>query len=315
MMPASPRRLVCIPRFVWFLIVTLALPFSATVALAEPLPRFFFSGDGNLAIENAHTNEKIAVGYRRADGTYDDAALARIRHVFRSRSDQKEGPVSLRLVELLGYVQSQYRPKQMILVSGYRSPELNASLAGVAESSLHTQGLAADVMLPGIDLKRTWIRLREAQAGGVGYYATDKFLHIDTGQPRFWEKSTSRVGEKLAAGNARVFARTDFDRHKTLIGAEVRLYNITAVPLRVARKARLVGYSDAVVRLQPIAGDEDGDCIVIRKAGEPYAINIAAIEHEPQTGARRTRIALSTCEPRLEATAATIETNEIEIGR
>ena len=42
MMPASPRRLVCIPRFVWFLIVTLALPFSATVALAGLTPSYLF---------------------------------------------------------------------------------------------------------------------------------------------------------------------------------------------------------------------------------------------------------------------------------
>ena len=61
-----------------------------------------------------------------------------------------------------------------------------------------------------------------------------------------------------------------------------------------------------------MAGDQPGPGI--KKAGEAYVMRIAAVEHQPQTGTRRARIALSTCEPRLEATAAKIETNEIEIG-
>jgi len=37
-------------------------------------------------------------------------------------------------------------------------------------------------------------------------------VHVDVGKPRFWEAATSRADEDLSGGNARVFARTDFDR-------------------------------------------------------------------------------------------------------
>lgn len=286
---------------------------SLAFASDAELSRFFFSGSGKLGIENAHTGERAEIHYRRSDGTYDDEALTELRHLFRSRADQREGAVSLRLVELLAYVQGEFHPKKMLLVSGYRSPEFNASLSGAAESSLHTQGLAADVMLTGIDLKRAWVRLREARTGGVGYYKTGKYLHIDVGQPRFWEETTTRVSEKLATGNARVFVRTDFDRNPTLEGTQVRIYNVTAVPLRIAKRASLAGYADAVVHLQ--SSSDDGECIVVAAPGAFEAMKIDKVEREPQTGTRRTRIVLSTCPPRLEQTPSTLESNEVEIGR
>src|SRR2546425_12657405 len=82
-----------------------------------------------------------------------------------------------------------------------------------AGGSLHTEGLAADVAFPRAVLRPLWMKVRALDCCGAGYYAKDGFLHIDVGQPRFWEPSTSRVEENLSAGNAGLFGGAEFDRY------------------------------------------------------------------------------------------------------
>src|SRR5207244_10461498 len=121
---------------------------------------FFVAGDGHVDVVNAHTDEHASVRYRRPDGTYDDAALSRLRVLFRSRGDQKEGTVTLRLVELLSRVQALAGGKPLVLLSGYRSPAWNADLKSqgraVAGGSMHTEGLAADLAFPSQKLQTIW---------------------------------------------------------------------------------------------------------------------------------------------------------------
>src|SRR5579885_284129 len=120
---------------------------ATVVALVRPCaaapPRFFVEGPGTLAIENAHTGERAAVVYRRADGTYDPDALARLAHVFRS-ADGRETPIALRLVEVLGRLQALSGTRPLVLMSGYRSPDYNAALRApgrpVAGGSLPAKG-------------------------------------------------------------------------------------------------------------------------------------------------------------------------------
>jgi uncharacterized protein YcbK (DUF882 family) len=308
------------PRSLASVVALLAL--IAQCALAPPAagddaaaPRFFFSGDGAIDLYNAHFDEHLTVRYRDVDGHYDPAALVLIERFFRSRSDGKSGPLSLRLVELIDFVQDRYRPSRLTLVSGYRSPELNRSLrsAGhrVAQASLHTEGLAADLHPDGIDLHSLWLELRTQAVGGVGLYQTEGFIHIDTGVPRFWEASTSGVEKNLSAGNARVFARTDFDRYADLDGALVRLHAVTALPLRVARTARI---GDRELSLAPAGGGiaADGDCFVISEPAERYEFRVATALSPP---AQRLPIRLHTCAPRIGATPREIVTNPVEALR
>jgi uncharacterized protein YcbK (DUF882 family) len=284
---------------------------------AQP-PRFFFAGDGHLTLAHAHFAEKLDVRYRRADGSYDPAALARIRHFFRSREDGREAPISLRLVELLAYVQDHFHPRQMTLLSGYRSPEFNADLRAAgqkaAQASLHTEGLAADVAFAGVDLKRLWGQLRQLQAGGAGYYRSGKFLHLDTGRPRFWEETTSRVDENLAAGNARVFLRTDFDRYPGIDGAVLSVHSLTVFPVRVAPEAHLVTASgDTTVRLAAASGAVERDgCLSIESPAEAYEFRVVGAA-ATAAAAGRGDIVLTTCEPRIERTPAEITSNPIEL--
>lgn len=290
-----------------FLVVALLL---AAPALAQD--RFYFSGDGTLRMGNAHFAETLDVRYRDTDGRYDEEALAKIARFFRSRTDGQSGPMSLRLIELLDYVQDRYQPKRMILVSGYRSPEFNQALrAGghrVAQASMHTEGMAADVQPVGLDLRRLWNTLRRQELGGVGLYQKEGFIHLDTGKPRFWEAATSKVEQNLAKENARLFARTDFDRYDSLEGSRISLHSVTALPIAVSKRAR-VGDATIAVAPRDAAVRAEGDCWVFEQPADRYELAVTSTVPAP---GRRQPIVLATCGPRIGATPAEISTNPIE---
>jgi len=297
----------------WLVVVLVALVVAPPLAArAETTRRFFFSGDGAIELRNAHFDERLTVRYRDAGGHYDAAALAAIEHLFRSRSDGRSGAISLRLIELIDFVQDRYRPSTLTLVSGYRSPEFNQALRGsghrVAQASLHTEGLAADLQPAGVDLRRLWLQLRELQVGGVGLYQADGFIHLDTGAPRFWEPATSGVEKNLSADNARLFARTDFDRYADLDGAVVSIHAVTALPIRIRRSARI---GAAQVTIAPVGPGiaADGDCWVISQPAERYAFAVTSRLAPPL---QRAPIRLQTCAPRVGATPMEIVSNPIE---
>ncbi len=274
--------------------------------------RFYFSGDGMLRMGNAHFAETLEVRYRDAEGRYDDEALAKIARFFRSRTDGRSGPMSLRLIELLDYVEDHYHPRRLILVSGYRSPEFNRALrAGghrVAQASMHTEGMAADVQPVGLDLRTLWNALRREEMGGVGLYQSEGFVHLDTGKPRFWEAATSKVEQNLAKENARLFARSDFDRYETLAGAVISLHSVTALPIAVRKRAH-VGDTTLTLAPRDAAVHADGDCWVFAEPMDRYELAIVTAGPPP---ARGEPIVLETCAPRIGATPAKILSNPVE---
>jgi uncharacterized protein YcbK (DUF882 family) len=290
-------------------LVLLALCVSLPAAAAES--RFYFSGDGALELHHAYFDEVLTVRFRAADGHYDADALRRIERFFRSRNDGRQGQVSLRLIELLDYVEDHYRPKRLTLISGYRSPEYNQSLRDggrrVAQASMHTEGMAADVQPAGLSLRKLWNALRALQPGGVGLYQADGFLHLDTGRPRFWEAATSGVDQNLAKENAKLFARTDYDRYATLDGAIISLHSVTALPIRIRRQARL---GDRTISLAPRdpAVVADGDCWLFDTPAEQYELTVSDQLSAP---AARQPIRLSTCPPRIGATPEEVLTNAV----
>ena len=122
---------------------------------ALPLPAFaadLSAGERRLGLHNLHTGEKLDL-------------LHRVQTAVGSA-----------------------RPFEVI--SGYRSPASNRMLtehsAGVAKRSLHMDGKAIDVRLPGVplaELRRAGLLLK---GGGVGYYPESNFVHLDVGRVRTW---------------------------------------------------------------------------------------------------------------------------------
>ncbi len=281
----------------------LAALLLAAPALAAP-PRFYVMGDGALALTNAHTDARASVRYRKPDDTYDPAALTTLRRAFRSQGDESEGRLSLRLVEVLSHLQKLAGGKPLVITSGYRSPAYNEVIrdqgARAAAGSLHTDGLAADVAFPRPALKGLWLKLRALDCCGAGYYRADGFLHVDVGRPRFWEPATSRVEENLSAGNARLFARTEYDRYLVGEPIEVALHAMTVPPVRVKRDARI-----GTTRVE-LAGD--GDCLEVPASGATVRVVVAPL-------VERATLALDTCEPRPERTPTSVETNPFDVVR
>lgn len=144
-----------------------------------------------LALDHLHTGEQIELVYARG-GDYLPQALGQLDHFLRDHYSGAVGhmdPALHDLLHRLRLVLATDKPFQVI--SGYRSPVTNAHLkatrgGGVAKRSLHMEGRAIDVRVAGVSVSD----LRDAalllQAGGVGAYPKDGFVHVDTGRVRRW---------------------------------------------------------------------------------------------------------------------------------
>jgi len=147
----------------------------------------------HLRFFHTHTGERLDVVYRRGD-QYIPAALDELDHFLR---DHRTGDVKHfdpRLFDLLHDLTASLGDSsgEIDVVCGYRTPWSNEFLrtrsahTGVAQHSLHMQAEAIDIRLPGIptsELRDAALRLHR---GGVGYYRTSDFVHVDVGRVRRW---------------------------------------------------------------------------------------------------------------------------------
>jgi uncharacterized protein YcbK (DUF882 family) len=158
----------------------------APAALAKPAN----PAERVLRLHNLHTGESLKATYW-AEGQYIAEELAAIDRVLRDHRANEITQMDRRLYDLLYTLQQQVTSKSSYqVISGYRSPATNAKLnrnsSGVAKRSLHMQGKAIDIRLPGVELKHLRKAALSLKAGGVGYYPKSNFIHVDTGRPRFW---------------------------------------------------------------------------------------------------------------------------------
>jgi len=156
---------------------------SASAAAQEYRLRFY----------HTHTGERLDVVYRRGD-QYIPEALDELDHYLR---DHRTGDVrhfDPRLFDLLHDLTASLGDSggEIDVICGYRTPWSNEFLrarnphTGVAQHSLHMQAEAIDIRLPGIltsELRDAALRLHR---GGVGYYRSSDFVHVDVGRVRHW---------------------------------------------------------------------------------------------------------------------------------
>lgn len=143
-----------------------------------------------LSFYNLHTDEKLRVTYFK-NGGYDKSALAKIHHILRDFRTGDVHPISANLIDLMHDLQGKLRTDKTIeIISGYRSPQTNNMLAGqsggVAKKSYHTRGLATDIRMPGVSLRKLKTTALFMKRGGVGYYPKSNFVHVDVGPVRRW---------------------------------------------------------------------------------------------------------------------------------
>jgi uncharacterized protein YcbK (DUF882 family) len=143
-----------------------------------------------IALRNLHTGEHIDRVYW-SDGQYHTGTLAEIDNVLRDHRSGEIFPIDPNLLDQLHALTSTlYGRRPFDVISGYRSPATNASLhahsRGVARKSLHMQGKAIDIRLPGRALNDVHMAALAMRVGGVGYYPKSGFIHLDTGRVRHW---------------------------------------------------------------------------------------------------------------------------------
>jgi uncharacterized protein YcbK (DUF882 family) len=167
------------------LAATSAVPFDS-IAEARELLR----PERDLSFYNIHTGEKLTTAYWEK-GTYLKPSLTDINHILRDYRTGDIMPIDVKLLDLLFTLQRRLETTEPIhVISGYRSPKTNQMLrqqsSGVAKGSLHLQGKAIDIRVPGISLKTLHKAAVQIKRGGVGYYPKSDFVHVDTGRVRYW---------------------------------------------------------------------------------------------------------------------------------
>lgn len=145
-----------------------------------------------LSFDNIHTGEKLKVEYW-AHGQYLPDALAEVNRLLRDFRTGQIHPIAPQLLDLLARLRTRLDTTQPVnVISGFRSPATNAMLraehehSGVASQSLHMQGMAIDIRIPGRELADLHVAALAERKGGVGFYPRSNFVHVDVGRVRNW---------------------------------------------------------------------------------------------------------------------------------
>lgn len=144
-----------------------------------------------LRLYHTHTNERLEIVYRKGDA-YVPSAITELEHFLR---DHRTGTVhhfDPRLFDLLSDLTASIGDPdaEIDVVCGYRTPWSNSFLRSrsraVARHSLHMQAMAIDIRMPGVDTAKLRDAALHLHRGGVGYYRSNDFIHVDVGRVRKW---------------------------------------------------------------------------------------------------------------------------------
>lgn len=177
-MPLHRRRLI-----------TGVLSLAGAAAMA-PIAQAAAAAPRSLSLLNLHTGERLKATYFEG-GDYVPDALSAMNTLLRDYRTGDVHPIAPNLLDLVATLQQQLETDATVhVISGYRSPKTNAALhersSGVATHSLHMQGEAMDIRIPGVDLAHLRNAALGLQRGGVGYYPASDFVHVDVGRVRRW---------------------------------------------------------------------------------------------------------------------------------
>ena len=147
---------------------------AATSSLrTDPLP----TPSGNVWIYAENFNEEVRGNIYKADGTFDEAVLAQLDHLFRCKRTNEERAVDPRVYEMLSRIQDHYDGRRATLISGFRFAE--------RDSSRHYHASAMDIRIPDIALDDLYAFAQTLDMGGMGMgiYPNSQFIHVDFRAP------------------------------------------------------------------------------------------------------------------------------------
>jgi uncharacterized protein YcbK (DUF882 family) len=169
------------------------VPSRAFASAAPTAAHSALAAERELSFVHTHTGERLSTAYV-AGGEYIAPALKDINVLLRDFRANQIKPIDPALLDLLFQLNDDLGTDQPFhVISGYRTPETNnmlqergGSTSGVATHSLHMDGKAIDIRVPGIRLDHLRDKAKALRIGGVGYYPGSNFVHVDTGRVRYW---------------------------------------------------------------------------------------------------------------------------------
>lgn len=136
-------------------------------------------------VVNVHLAEAVVL-----DPVPDAQEAQRLRRLLRDRTNWEEHPMAPGPLWVLRQALVQLGGLRAEVVSGYRSDKLNEMLRKkgrhVARQSQHVLGRAVDFRVVGVPTRDLLRFVRTVHRGGVGFYPSSGFVHVDAGPNRRW---------------------------------------------------------------------------------------------------------------------------------
>ena len=143
----------------------------------DPLPR----PSGEIWLRAENLNEEFKGNIYKADGSFDDAALAKLDEMFRCTATGEVRAVRAELYEQMSRIYDHFG-KQIQLVSGFRYGN------GERDSSRHWHASAMDIRVKDVSVNEAYAFAQTLDVGGahsmgIGIYPTSQFIHVDYRSP------------------------------------------------------------------------------------------------------------------------------------
>jgi uncharacterized protein YcbK (DUF882 family) len=223
----------------------------AASAAAFPLPARALTVPDfwRLNLVNAHTGERFNGPYRDSRGAIPDA-LEELSYFLRDFHSGEKIQYDVAVLDFLTRAMDAVGAAKATVLSAYRTPETNAMLArtnfGVAEHSQHMYGRALDIYLP-VRLEDAMTAARAMKRGGVGWYPSSGFIHLDSGPVRNWNLDGHGFGVQLLGGHG-----SPWFHEPLAIGSDGGLVaKRTGRPVTVADRLSLHSLLNRAVGLSP----------------------------------------------------------------
>lgn len=153
------------------------------------------SGVRSLDIYRPATRERLQLSYLH-EGVWAPDAYSHICWMLRDVQAQQYVRMDPQLIAILDWTQRYLAAYgytgPLHILSGFRSKQTNQRTEGAARNSQHLYGKAVDIRVPGLSVEYLGKLMAWLSQGGVGVYARNGFVHIDTGRVRRWTGNLPR---------------------------------------------------------------------------------------------------------------------------
>jgi len=141
------------------------LALTMDVRAATPVPVALYD-------ENLQVSERVLL---ERDGSADRETAMRLTRLFRCRATGHQAPMAQRTLAMLADLAERYEGKTIDFVSAHRAS------AGESWTSPHRAARALDFRIKGVELREIRDYLwRKYTDVGIGWYPSERFVHMDT---------------------------------------------------------------------------------------------------------------------------------------